>query len=111
MLAPQLLPPFSPHIPPHHIPTHFPTTYLCSVLKVELATLGSVMKTLPYLVMFAMSNVGGWAGDWLILRRKYTVAQVRSRSFVWVWVCCQRLPPPPWWGPAWWGVPVQLCAP
>lgn len=44
-----------------------------SVLKVELGSLGPA-KTLPYLVMFAMSNAGGWAGDWLILRKRYSVA-------------------------------------
>lgn len=48
-----------------------------SVLKVELGSLGPA-KTLPYLVMFAMSNAGGWAGDWLILRKRYSVAGGRK---------------------------------
>lgn len=47
------------------------------MLKVELSTLGG-FKTLPYLVMFAMSNVGGWAGDYLILRQKYSVGAARK---------------------------------
>ncbi|KAG1674435.1 hypothetical protein FOA52_012963 [Chlamydomonas sp. UWO 241] len=44
-------------------------TYFNSVLKVELASLGT-MKTLPYVTMFLMSNVGGWAGDYCINRLK-----------------------------------------
>lgn len=52
-------------------------TYFSSLLGVELASLGG-MKTLPYLVMFGMSNVGGWAGDWLILRRKFSVGMARK---------------------------------
>jgi hypothetical protein len=47
------------------------------VLKKDLAALGP-LKTLPYLVMFLMSNVGGWAGDWLILSRKQSVATARK---------------------------------
>ncbi len=46
-------------------------------LQVELSTLGGI-KTLPYLVMFLMSNVGGWVGDWLILTHKYSVAAGRK---------------------------------
>lgn len=49
----------------------------CSVLKVELSSLGG-MKTLPYIVMFLMSNVGGLTGDRLILRSKYSVAAARK---------------------------------
>ncbi len=52
-------------------------TYFNSVLKVELQSLGST-KTVPYLVMFAMSNVGGWAGDWLILRRRNPTGRARK---------------------------------
>lgn len=48
-----------------------------SVLKLELSSLG-VLKTLPYLVMFLMSNVGGWLGDALILKRQKTVAAARK---------------------------------
>lgn len=52
-------------------------TYFNSVLKVELASLGG-MKTLPYLVMFLMSNVGGLMGDRIILRWKKSVAEGRK---------------------------------
>lgn len=52
-------------------------TYFNSVLNVELSSLGST-KTVPYLVMFAMSNAGGWAGDWLITRRKRQVGTARK---------------------------------
>ncbi|KAJ9508889.1 hypothetical protein QJQ45_028212 [Haematococcus lacustris] len=52
-------------------------TYFNSVLRVELASLGG-MKTLPYLVMFLMSNVGGWSGDWLILKAKRSVGAGRK---------------------------------
>jgi len=52
-------------------------TYFNSLLKVELSSLGS-LKTLPYLMMFLTSNVGGWAGDWLIISRKYSVAAARK---------------------------------
>mmetsp|Transcript_13965 Transcript_13965/g.24485 ORF Transcript_13965/g.24485 Transcript_13965/m.24485 type:complete len:437 (+) Transcript_13965:60-1370(+) len=52
-------------------------TYFNSVLSVELSRLGG-MKTLPYLVMFLMSNVGGWSGDWLILTLKYSVGSGRK---------------------------------
>mmetsp|Transcript_1443 Transcript_1443/g.4290 ORF Transcript_1443/g.4290 Transcript_1443/m.4290 type:complete len:472 (+) Transcript_1443:170-1585(+) len=51
-------------------------TYFDSVLHAGLASAGSA-KMLPYLVMFAMSNVGGYAGDWLIGRR-YSVARARK---------------------------------
>ena len=47
------------------------------VLKVNLASLGGV-KTLPYLAMFASSNLGGWAGDHLIHRRKIPTATARK---------------------------------
>jgi hypothetical protein len=35
-------------------------------------------KTLPYLVMFLMSNAGGWAGDALILQQHRSVAAARK---------------------------------
>ena len=43
----------------------------------ELYTLGA-LKTLPYLTMFLMSNVGGWMGDWLIIKRRRSVALARK---------------------------------
>jgi uncharacterized membrane protein YfcA len=49
----------------------------CSVLHVDLVSLSGA-KTLPYLVMFAMSIAGGWAGDWLIQRKKIPVARGRK---------------------------------
>ncbi|KXZ44588.1 hypothetical protein GPECTOR_65g206 [Gonium pectorale] len=52
-------------------------TYFNHVLKVELNSLGGA-KTVPYLVMFLMSNVGGWAGDWLITRRRSPVGAARK---------------------------------
>jgi hypothetical protein len=48
-----------------------------SVLKADLASLGG-FKTLPYLVMFLTSNLGGWVGDFLILRRRFSVAAARK---------------------------------
>lgn len=50
---------------------------MCSVLLVDLNSLG-VLKPLPYLVMFATSNVGGWLGDALILQNKQSVAAARK---------------------------------
>ncbi|KAI8475257.1 MAG: major facilitator superfamily domain-containing protein [Monoraphidium minutum] len=52
-------------------------TYFNAVLGRDLSTLG-VAKTLPYLSMFVTSNAGGWAGDWLILRRGFSVAAARK---------------------------------
>lgn len=42
-------------------------TYFHSLLQQDLADLGAV-KTIPFLLMFVTSNVGGWAGDWLIMK-------------------------------------------
>jgi ACS family sodium-dependent inorganic phosphate cotransporter len=36
------------------------------------------LKTLPYLVMFLMSNAGGWTGDALILKHHKSVAAARK---------------------------------
>ena len=47
------------------------------VLHADLATLGAV-KTLPYLIMFAASNAGGWTGDWMINVRRRSVAAGRK---------------------------------
>ena len=47
------------------------------VLKANLASLG-VVKTLPYLAMFATSNLGGWVGDYLIHRRRVPTARARK---------------------------------
>jgi hypothetical protein len=49
----------------------------CSVCRLELSSMGP-LKTLPYLVMFLMSNAGGWAGDALILRQHRSVAAARK---------------------------------
>jgi hypothetical protein len=46
-------------------------------LKVDLASMGP-LKTLPYLVMFFMSNAGGWMGDALIVRGGKSVAVARK---------------------------------
>ena len=48
-------------------------TYFDAVLHANLASTGSV-KMLPYLLMFAMSNAGGYAGDWLISRHASVAA-------------------------------------
>lgn len=52
-------------------------TYFSSLLNADLALLGGV-KTMPYLMMFATSNIGGWLGDWFILRLRRSVAQGRK---------------------------------
>ncbi|PRW51088.1 putative anion transporter 5 [Chlorella sorokiniana] len=54
-------------------------TYFEQVLHANLAAMGSV-KALPYLLMFAASNAGGWAGDWLINSGRCSVAA--GRKFV-----------------------------
>lgn len=60
-----------------HVLTCGSAVICCSVLRLELTSLG-IFKTLPYLVMFLMSNVGGWLGDILILSRQYSVAAARK---------------------------------
>ncbi|GBF98302.1 anion transporter-like [Raphidocelis subcapitata] len=52
-------------------------TYFNSVLGRELSDLGP-LRTAPYLAMFLTSNAGGWAGDWLILRRGVGVGAARK---------------------------------
>ncbi|KAL3151824.1 hypothetical protein ABBQ38_012791 [Trebouxia sp. C0009 RCD-2024] len=52
-------------------------TYFDKVLNANLASLGGV-KTLPYLAMFATSNLGGWFGDYLIHQRKVPTATARK---------------------------------
>lgn len=47
------------------------------VLHADLAHMGTV-KALPYLLMFAASNAGGWAGDWVINVRRRSVAAGRK---------------------------------
>lgn len=47
------------------------------MLHANLASLGGV-KTLPYLAMFATSNLGGWFGDYLIHQRKVPTATARK---------------------------------
>jgi MFS transporter, ACS family, solute carrier family 17 (sodium-dependent inorganic phosphate cotransporter), other len=51
-------------------------TYFQSLIGRDLQSIG-VGKPIPYLVMFAMSNVGGWLGDWLI-SRGYMVGAARK---------------------------------
>jgi hypothetical protein len=53
-------------------------TYFDSVLHTGLSTTGSA-KMLPYIVMFAMSNAGGYAGDYFISKR---VSVARARKIV-----------------------------
>ncbi|KAK2079250.1 hypothetical protein QBZ16_002941 [Prototheca wickerhamii] len=52
-------------------------TYYDKVLGTDLSAMGSA-KTLPYLTMFATSNAGGWAGDWLITRGRVGVGAARK---------------------------------
>lgn len=47
------------------------------MLQLDLTSMGP-LKTLPYLVMFLMSNAGGWAGDALILQHHKSVAAARK---------------------------------
>lgn len=47
--------------------------------------------TLPYLAMFACSNLGGWAGDHLISQRGYRVAAAR-KAINTVGESCSRSP-------------------
>jgi hypothetical protein len=54
-----------------------PATELLQVLHANLSSLG-LSKTLPYLAMFVASNAGGWAGDTLINRGKFSVAAGRK---------------------------------
>ena len=51
--------------------------HAAQVLHASLADLGGV-KTAPYLVMFATSNLGGWLGDHLIATRRAGVAGARK---------------------------------
>lgn len=46
------------------------------VLKTDVADLGS-LRTMPYLVMFASSNFGGWLGDALVTRQQYATVLAR----------------------------------
>ena len=50
---------------------------MLQVLHADLASLGAI-KTLPYLAMFASSNMGNWLGDHLIHRRKVPTARARK---------------------------------
>ncbi len=52
--------------------------YFTHVLHADLATLGVAYKALPYLAMFAASNAGGAAGDWLVRARGLPVAAARK---------------------------------
>ena len=48
-------------------------TYFDKVLHESIESVGFA-KTLPYVMMFLTSNVGGWAGDYLIQKRGTSVA-------------------------------------
>ena len=52
-------------------------TYGAQVLHANLASLSGT-KTAPYLVMFLTSNLGGWAGDYLITQRITSTAGGRK---------------------------------
>ena len=52
-------------------------TYFDKVLHINLANLG-LIKTLPYITMFAASNAGGWVGDYLINVGRRSVAGGRK---------------------------------
>jgi ACS family sodium-dependent inorganic phosphate cotransporter len=51
-------------------------TYFQSLIGRDLHSIG-VGKPVPYIVMFAMANLGGWMGDWLIAAG-YTVGASRK---------------------------------
>ena len=51
--------------------------YCVQVLHANLASLSGT-KTLPYLVMFLTSNLGGWTGDHLISQRVTSTAGGRK---------------------------------
>lgn len=52
-------------------------TYFDKVLHESIESVGFA-KTLPYVMMFVMSNVGGWAGDYLIEKRGTSIATGRK---------------------------------
>ena len=56
-----------------------PDDWTCGaqVLHANLASLSGT-KTAPYLVMFLTSNLGGWAGDYLITQRITSTAGGRK---------------------------------
>ena len=58
-------------------PSLNPSLTAAQVLHASLAKAGTA-KVLPYLVMFATSNLGGWAGDHLIATRRASVAGARK---------------------------------
>lgn len=51
--------------------------YFGDGLGSDLASLGP-LKALPYMIMFMMANVGGFAGDVLIFRHHYSVTAARK---------------------------------
>ena len=51
--------------------------YVVQVLKTNLSDLGWI-RTAPYLIMFATSNLGAWLGDYLISTRKVSTAGARK---------------------------------
>lgn len=59
-------------------------TYFSSLIGRDLQSIG-VGKPIPYLVMFAMSNVGGWMGDWLIAKGHAVGAARKTVNSVGFW--------------------------
>ena len=61
-----------------YVTAYLENVALCmQVLHANLASLSGT-KTLPYLVMFLTSNLGGWAGDYLISQRLTSTAGGRK---------------------------------
>lgn len=52
-------------------------TYFSALIGTDLGHVG-FGKPVPYLVMFATSNAGGWLGDWLISRHAFPVGAARK---------------------------------
>jgi ACS family sodium-dependent inorganic phosphate cotransporter len=65
-------------------------TYFDKVLRADLGATGAV-KTLPYLTMFAASNAGGWAGDWLGARAGSVAAGRKAVNTAGFWAAAGAL--------------------
>ena len=53
--------------------------------------LGTAAGTVPYLVMFALCNVGGWASDWLVAAGPSVLAVRKGMNTLGFAVCCAAL--------------------